>query len=76
LAERSYLALNFNGHLVHYAHDYPVSEEPYPGLVVHGPLRATWLVEGAGGIARLLQNPRNRLRAGARAGILNVKEPK
>ena len=38
-----YSALTFNGHRIHYDHPYATGEEGYPGLVVHGPLQATWL---------------------------------
>ena len=40
-----YSALTFNGHRIHYDKDYALNEEHYPGLVVHGPLLATWLLE-------------------------------
>jgi 3-methylfumaryl-CoA hydratase len=40
-----YSALTFNGHRIHYDHDYARGEEGYPGLVVHGPLTATLLVD-------------------------------
>ena len=38
-----YSALTGNGHRIHYDADYVRGEEGYPGLVVHGPLQATWL---------------------------------
>ena len=38
-----YSALTGNGHRIHYDLDYVRHEEGYPGLVVHGPLQATWL---------------------------------
>lgn len=38
-----YSALTFNGHRIHYDHDYSRDVEGYPGLVVHGPLQATLL---------------------------------
>lgn len=38
-------ALTFNGHRIHYDRDYAVRKEGYPGLVVHGPLTATLLVD-------------------------------
>lgn len=41
-----YSALTFNGHRIHYDRPYAVGTEGYPGLVVHGPLIATLLVEG------------------------------
>ena len=40
-----YSALTFNGHRIHYDHPYVTREEGYPGLVVHGPLTATLLLE-------------------------------
>lgn len=40
-----YSALTFNGHRIHYDHPYTTGEEGYPGLVVHGPLAATLLLE-------------------------------
>ncbi len=38
-----YSALTGNGHRIHYDADYVRGVEGYPGLVVHGPLQATWL---------------------------------
>lgn len=38
-------ALTYNGHRIHYDHAYATREEFYPGLVVHGPLLATALLE-------------------------------
>jgi 3-methylfumaryl-CoA hydratase len=40
-----YSALTFNGHRIHYDKDYALGEEHYPGLVVHGPLQATLLID-------------------------------
>lgn len=40
-----YSALTFNGHRIHYDKDYAIHEEHYPGLVVHGPLQATLLLD-------------------------------
>jgi 3-methylfumaryl-CoA hydratase len=40
-----YSALTFNGHRIHYDFPYVTQEEGYPGLVVHGPLIATLLVD-------------------------------
>lgn len=40
-----YSALTFNGHRIHYDHPYATGVEGYPGLVVHGPLTATLLLE-------------------------------
>ena len=42
-----YSAITFNGHRIHYDRGYAVMEEAYPGLVVHGPLLATQLLEFA-----------------------------
>ena len=40
-----YSAVTFNGHRIHYDHPYATGAEGYPGLVVHGPLVATLLVD-------------------------------
>lgn len=40
-----YSALTFNGHRIHYDREYCKQHEGYPGLVVHGPLTATLLLE-------------------------------
>jgi 3-methylfumaryl-CoA hydratase len=40
-----YSALTFNSHRIHYDRPYVTSEEGYPGLVVHGPLLATLMLE-------------------------------
>ena len=40
-----YSALTFNGHRIHYDRPYATEVEGYPGLVVHGPLIATFLLE-------------------------------
>ncbi|MDR3523245.1 MAG: MaoC family dehydratase N-terminal domain-containing protein [Acetobacteraceae bacterium] len=42
-----YSALTFNGHRIHYDHPYVTQVEGYPGLVVHGPMQATWLLHYA-----------------------------
>lgn len=42
-----YSALTFNGHRIHYDAPYVTTEEGYPGLIVHGPLQATMLVQFA-----------------------------
>lgn len=42
-----YSALTGNGHRIHYDHPYVTGVEGYPGLVVHGPLQATWLAQHA-----------------------------
>lgn len=41
-----YSAVTFNGHRIHYDLPYATGEEGYPGLVVHGPLTATLLMQG------------------------------
>ena len=38
-------ALTFNAHRIHYDRDYASEVEGYPGLVVHGPLLATLLLQ-------------------------------
>jgi 3-methylfumaryl-CoA hydratase len=40
-----YSALTFNGHRIHYDRSYVTEVENYPGLIVHGPLLATLLVD-------------------------------
>lgn len=40
-----YSALTFNGHRIHYDRRYATEVEGYPGLVVHGPLIATFLMD-------------------------------
>ena len=40
-----YSALTFNGHRIHYDRSYVTQVEGYPGLIVHGPLIATLLVD-------------------------------
>jgi 3-methylfumaryl-CoA hydratase len=40
-----YSALTFNGHRIHYDRRYVTEVEGYPGLVVHGPLLATLLLD-------------------------------
>ena len=40
-----YSALTFNGHRIHYDRRYVTQEEGYAGLVVHGPLIATLLLD-------------------------------
>lgn len=39
-----YSALTFNSHRIHYDHPYVTEVEGYPGLVTHGPLTATLLL--------------------------------
>ncbi|MBK8631067.1 MAG: MaoC family dehydratase N-terminal domain-containing protein [Sphingomonadales bacterium] len=59
-----YSALTFNSHRIHYDRPYAVDEECYRGLVVHGPLTATLLLDLA---ARELGA--NRLRSFAFRGV-------
>jgi 3-methylfumaryl-CoA hydratase len=40
-----YSALTFNGHRIHYDQPYVTKVEGYPGLIVHGPLVATMLID-------------------------------
>ncbi|MFP5405317.1 MAG: hypothetical protein ACLGHY_02880, partial [Gammaproteobacteria bacterium] len=40
-----YSALTFNGHRIHYDRSYVTDVEGYPGLIVHGPLIATLLLD-------------------------------
>ena len=40
-----YSALTMNGHRIHYDHKYCAEVEGFPGLVVHGPLMATLMME-------------------------------
>ncbi|CAN7599194.1 FAS1-like dehydratase domain-containing protein [Pararhizobium sp. LjRoot238] len=42
-----YSALTFNGHRIHYDLPYATEIEHYPGLVIHGPLQATLLLNFA-----------------------------
>lgn len=48
-----YSALTFNGHRIHYDHDYARDVEGYTNLVVHGPLIATLILES---VARYAPN--------------------
>ncbi|WP_135500995.1 FAS1-like dehydratase domain-containing protein [Roseovarius aestuariivivens] len=40
-------AITFNAHRIHYDLPYAQQVEHYPGLVVHGPLQACWLIGAA-----------------------------
>ncbi|MEM9247961.1 MAG: MaoC family dehydratase N-terminal domain-containing protein [Pseudomonadota bacterium] len=42
-----YSAATFNGHKIHYDRAYAREVEHYPGLIIHGPLQATLLLEQA-----------------------------
>ena len=54
-----YSALTFNGHRIHYDEPYAREVEGYDGLVVHGPLQATLLMNAAAvlgdGVPRLFR---------------------
>ncbi|EAQ02512.1 MULTISPECIES: MaoC family dehydratase N-terminal domain-containing protein [Rhodobacterales] len=52
-----YSALTFNSHRIHYDHVYATETESYRGLVVHGPLQATLLLNLA---ADALKEPPGR----------------
>ena len=47
-----YSALTFNGHRIHYDRPYAREVESYPGLMVHGPLQATLLMQFAARLRR------------------------
>lgn len=47
-----YSALTFNGHRIHYDRTYAMEAEHYPGLVVHGPLQATFALRLAAALDR------------------------
>ena len=53
-----YSALTFNGHRIHYDVTHAKTVEGQPGIVVHGPLQATWLLNMA---ARVLGMVPSRL---------------
>jgi 3-methylfumaryl-CoA hydratase len=42
-----YSACTFNAHRIHYDRSYAAEVEKYPGLIVHGPLQATYLIDAA-----------------------------
>jgi 3-methylfumaryl-CoA hydratase len=42
-----YSAATYNAHRIHYDRAYALEVEKYPGLVVHGPMQATLLIEAA-----------------------------
>ena len=52
-----YSAATFNGHRIHYDTPYATEREGYPGLVVHGPLITTWMLD-----AFIDANPQAQLR--------------
>lgn len=43
-----YSAVTFNGHRIHYDAPYATGVEGYAGLVVHGPLQSSWMLNLAG----------------------------
>jgi 3-methylfumaryl-CoA hydratase len=47
-----YSALTFNGHRIHYDAPYAIEKEHYSGVVLHGPLQATFLLNLAAVIAK------------------------
>lgn len=49
-----YSAITFNGHRIHYDRNHSITSEGYAGLVVHGPLQATMMLEFA---AKLRDTP-------------------
>lgn len=65
-----YSALTFNGHRIHYDFPYVTQQEGYPGLVVHGPLIATTLVQSF-----RLANPKARVRQLAYRGLRPLIAP-
>lgn len=67
-----YSAVTFNGHRIHYDYPYVTETEGYPGLVVHGPMIATFNLR-----AFIRANPDKRVRHFAYRGVrpLNVPTP-
>ncbi|MFJ3521054.1 MaoC family dehydratase N-terminal domain-containing protein [Pseudomonas sp. NPDC090203] len=67
-----YSAVTFNGHRIHYDYPYVTETEGYPGLVVHGPMIATFNLR-----AFIRANPSRRVRHFAYRGVrpLNVPTP-
>jgi 3-methylfumaryl-CoA hydratase len=49
-----YSALTFNGHRIHYDHPYATVQEGYDGLVVHGPMQATLMLNLAAASRRAI----------------------
>jgi 3-methylfumaryl-CoA hydratase len=58
-----YSALTFNSHRIHYDVDYARDAEGYPGLVIHGPLLATLLMDLAQAEGRTLASFSYRARS-------------
>lgn len=67
-----YSAVTFNGHRIHYDYPYVTATEGYPGLVVHGPMIATFNLR-----AFIRANPDKRVKHFAYRGVrpLNVPTP-
>ncbi len=76
-----YSALTFNSHRIHYDRDYVRDVEGYPGLVVHGPLIATLLVDNflrwrpMTPIARFAYRAKSPLFDGARFDLCAAASP-
>ncbi|MGH1423899.1 MAG: FAS1-like dehydratase domain-containing protein [Pseudooceanicola sp.] len=64
-----YSAITFNGHRIHYDQPYVTQVEGYPGLIVHGPLQATWLCHLA---ERLRGTPPKRFKFRSLAPLFDV----
>jgi 3-methylfumaryl-CoA hydratase len=64
-----YSALTFNGHRIHYDRDYCRDVEGYPGLVVHGPLLAQYLLH----LAEELRGKINRFTFRATAPLFDFE---
>jgi len=62
-----YSAMTFNAHRIHYDRDYTREAEGYAGLVVHGPLQATLLMN----LAARLAGPFKRFEFQARAPVFD-----
>jgi len=75
-----YSALTFNSHRIHYDLPYARAEEGYPGLVVHGPLMASLLLDlvdrelGPDALARFAFRAASPAFAGAPIRLLGRRE--
>lgn len=65
-----YSAVTFNGHRIHYDYPYVTETEGYPGLVVHGPMIATFNLR-----AFIRANPDKRVRQFAYRGVRPLTLP-
>ena len=65
-----YSALTFNGHRIHYDRPYATEVEGYPGLVLHGPLIASYLL--ALGRDNTDNRPINRYAFRARRALFDI----